>query len=73
MNADSLLIEPGRVNEPHEAQEFSDVLSQVAANGKPVIFCRNGADFAAVIPLEHLELLRETVAPSRGGSSGSAD
>lgn len=62
MKAESLLAEPSRVNEPHEAQEFSDVLSQVAVNGKPVIFCRNGVDFAAVIPLEYLELLRETVA-----------
>src|SRR5271154_6610765 len=62
MNAQALLTEPGRVNEPHVAQEFSDVLSQVAANGQPVIFCRNGADFAAVVSLEHLELHRETVA-----------
>jgi prevent-host-death family protein len=50
------------VDEPRAAQEYSDVLSQVAAEGKPVIVCRNGADLAAVISLEHLELLREVVA-----------
>jgi prevent-host-death family protein len=58
----SLLTEPGRVDEPRGAQEYSDVLSQVVAEGKPVIIRRNGEDLAAVIPLEHLELLREVVA-----------
>ena len=58
MSLQSLLTEPGRVDEPRAAQEYSDVLSQVAAEGKPVIVCRNGADLAAVISLEHLELLR---------------
>lgn len=58
----SLLAEPNRVDEPRAAQEYSDVLSQVAAEGKPLIVRRNGEDLAAVIPLEHLELLREVVA-----------
>jgi prevent-host-death family protein len=62
MTLQSLLTEPGRVDEPRAAQEFSDVLSQVAAEGKPLIVRRNGADLAAVIPLEHLELLREVAA-----------
>src|SRR5947208_2398919 len=62
MTVQSLLAEPGRVDEPRAVQEFCDVLSQVAAEGKPVIFRRNGADLAAVIPLECLELLREIVA-----------
>jgi prevent-host-death family protein len=62
MSVQSLLTEPGRVDEPRVAQEYSDVLSQVAADGKPVIVCRNGADLAAVIPLEYLELLREAIA-----------
>src|SRR6266849_6356116 len=62
MTVQSLLVEPGRVNEPQVAQEYSDVLSQVAADGKPVIVRRNGEDLAAVIPLEHLALLREVVA-----------
>jgi PHD/YefM family antitoxin component YafN of YafNO toxin-antitoxin module len=62
MSVQSLLTEPGRVDEPQGAQEYSDVLSQVSAEGKPVIVRRNGEDLAAVIPLEFLELLREVVA-----------
>src|SRR5271168_3381920 len=62
MIVQSLLTEPGRVDEPQAAQEYSDVLSQVAAEGKPVIVRRNGEDLAAVVSLEHLELLREVVA-----------
>ena len=38
------------------------MLSQVAAAGRPVIVRRNGEDLAAVIPLEHLELVREILA-----------
>jgi prevent-host-death family protein len=62
MTVQSLLTEPGRVDEPQVAKEFSDVLNQVVAEGKPMIVRRNGTDLAAVIPLEHLELLREVVA-----------
>jgi prevent-host-death family protein len=58
----SLLTEPGRVDEPRLVEEYSNVLTQVAADGKPVIVCRNGADLAAVIPLAHLEVLREAQA-----------
>jgi antitoxin (DNA-binding transcriptional repressor) of toxin-antitoxin stability system len=59
MTVPSLLREPGRVDEPRAAQEYADVLSQVAAAGQPVIVRRNGEDLAAIIPLEHLELVRE--------------
>lgn len=62
MTVPSLLEEPGRVDEPREAREYAEVLSQVAAAGRPVIVRRNGADLAAVIPLEHLELVREVLA-----------
>src|SRR4051794_15748173 len=62
MTTQSLLSEPGRVDEPRAAQEYSDVLTQVATGRRPVIVCRNGEDLAAVIPLEHLELLREMLA-----------
>jgi hypothetical protein len=62
MTIQPLLIEPGRVDEPRVAQEFSDVLNQVVAEGKPMIFRRDGEDLAAVIPLEYLEFLREVVA-----------
>ncbi len=62
MTVPSLLTEPGRVDEPQAAQEYSEVLSQVAAERRPVIVRRNGEDLAAVIPLEHLELVREVLA-----------
>jgi hypothetical protein len=62
MPSQSLLAEPGHVDEPQAVQEYSDVLSQVAIDGKPVIVRRNGADLAAVIPLVYLELLREVLA-----------
>ncbi|MEX2140628.1 MAG: hypothetical protein WD894_15300 [Pirellulales bacterium] len=55
----SLLTEPNRVDEPNAAREYSDMLSQVASDGRPVIVRRNGADLAAIVPLEHLELVRE--------------
>src|SRR5271163_793864 len=59
MTSPSLLEEPRRVDEPQAAREYADVLSQVAAAGRPVIVRRNGEDFAAVVPLEHLEVVRE--------------
>jgi PHD/YefM family antitoxin component YafN of YafNO toxin-antitoxin module len=62
MRVQSLLTEPGRVDEPQGVQEYSELLTQVSAQGKAVIVRRNGADLAAVIPLEYLELLREVVA-----------
>jgi prevent-host-death family protein len=62
MTVQSLLTEPGRVDEPRAVQEFSEVLSRVAAEGRPVIVRRNGEDLAAVIPLKHLELVREILA-----------
>src|SRR5262249_2974990 len=62
MTEPSILVEPSRVDEPHGALEYSNVLSQVAHEGRPVIVRRNGEDLAAVVPLEHLELLRELLA-----------
>jgi hypothetical protein len=56
------LQELGRVDEPQAVPQFSDVLSHVAVEGKPVIVQRNGSDLAAVIPLEYLDLLREVLA-----------
>ena len=58
----SLLEEPGRADEPAAAQEYADVLSQVASAGRPVIVRRNGEDLAAVIPIEQLHLMREILA-----------
>ena len=62
MSVPSLLEEPGRVDEPVAAGEYAEVLSQVAAAGRPVIVRRNGEDLAAVIPLEYLRLVREVLA-----------
>jgi PHD/YefM family antitoxin component YafN of YafNO toxin-antitoxin module len=56
------VLKPGRVDEPRAAQEYADVLSRVAADQKPVIVQREGADLAAVIPLEYLELLQDLLA-----------
>jgi PHD/YefM family antitoxin component YafN of YafNO toxin-antitoxin module len=57
-----LLAEPGRVDEPEAVQAYSQVLTQVASEHRPVIVRRNGADLAAVIPLEHLQLLQDLLA-----------
>ena len=62
MTVQSLFDEPTYVEEPRAVQEYADILSQVAAEGKPVVVRRNGADLAAVIPLEYLELVREILA-----------
>jgi len=62
MYSPSLLEEPGRVDEPRAGRGYSEVLTQVATERRPVIVRRNGEDLAAVVPLEHLELLREIVA-----------
>ncbi len=58
----ALLDEPQRIDEPSESLRFVEVLTQVAASGEPIIVRRAGEDFAAVIPLGHLELLRDVLA-----------
>jgi hypothetical protein len=54
--------EPTHVDEPEVAAGYAAVLSQVAQQGQPVIVRRDGEDLAAVIPLEHLELMRDLLA-----------
>jgi hypothetical protein len=54
--------ELGRVDEPRDLEDYAAVLSRVAAERRPVIVRRDGADLAAVIPLEHLALLQEILA-----------
>jgi prevent-host-death family protein len=54
--------EVDRVDEPRAANEFSEILNRVATERRPVIVRRDGNDLAAVIPLEHLEVLREALA-----------
>jgi hypothetical protein len=62
MTRQPLLIEPERVDEPQRVQEYAEVLNRVASKRQPVIVRRGGTDFAAVIALEHLELLQELLA-----------
>ena len=62
MMTPTILPEPGHVDEPQQAGDYAAVLSQVAANRQPLIVRRNGADLAAVVSLEHLELMREVLA-----------
>lgn len=62
MTTPFVLPEPGHVDEPQQAGDYAAVLSDVAARHQPVIVRRNGADLAAVVPLEHLELMREVLA-----------
>jgi PHD/YefM family antitoxin component YafN of YafNO toxin-antitoxin module len=62
MNVQSLLQEAGRIDEPRAVEGYSEVLTRVASEGRPVILRRNGADLAAVIPLQYLELLQELLA-----------
>ena len=57
-----LLSEPDLVDEPQQVQDYWGLVSRVAATRHPVIVRRGGADVAAVIPLEDLELLRELLA-----------
>jgi hypothetical protein len=72
MTSKSLLDEPGRVDEPKVAREYAEVLSQVAAAGRPVIVRRNGEDLAAVISLKHLALIREILARQEVERSAAA-
>ena len=54
--------ELGRIDEPQVADEYAAVFSQVATGHRAVIVRRNGQDLAAVVPLEHLELISEELA-----------
>jgi hypothetical protein len=71
MISQSLMDEPGRVDEPAAAQGYADVLSLVASAGRPVIVRRNGEDLAAVVPLEQLELVREILARQEAEASAA--
>lgn len=51
-----------RIDEPESAQAYSDVLSQVASGGQSLIVRRGGIDLAAVISVEHFELLQDALA-----------
>jgi len=55
---------PGHINEPRTVEEYANVLSRAAADGLPVIVRRGGSDFAAVVPLEYLDIVEEALARS---------
>lgn len=55
----ALLCEADHVDEPQQVQDYRGLVSRVAATQHPVIVRRDGADVAAVIPVEYLGLLRE--------------
>lgn len=54
--------EPWHLDEAQLAQGCAAVLSQVAAERRPVIVQRGGADVAVVVPLEYLELIQDSLA-----------
>lgn len=57
-----MVPEPTHVDEPQLAQGYADVLSEVAASRQPIIVRRAGEDLAAVIPLEYLDLMHDSLA-----------
>jgi hypothetical protein len=57
-----MVPEPTHVDEPQLAQGYADVLSEVAAKRQPIIVRRAGEDLAAVIPLEYLDLMHDSLA-----------
>ncbi|MSU77720.1 MAG: hypothetical protein EXS16_06455 [Gemmataceae bacterium] len=56
------LSEFPHVDEPDEGSAYADLLTKVAADRQGVVVRRGGADFAAVVPLEFLDLLFDTLA-----------
>jgi prevent-host-death family protein len=55
-------IGPSRVDEPQAVEEYAEIMNRVAADRRPLIIRRNGTDIAAIVPLEHLEVLCEALA-----------
>jgi hypothetical protein len=58
----TLLEETCKVDEPCEGKDYAAMISRVAAECQAVIIRRDGNDIAAIIPLEHLERLRDALA-----------
>ena len=55
-------LTPDRIEEPNVVQEYAEVVSRVAADRRPVILRRAGADLAAVVPLEYFEMVQDVLA-----------
>jgi hypothetical protein len=62
MNSSGAMNQPRHLDESQLAAGYADVLSQVAADQRPVIVQRGGTDVAAVVPLEFLDIVRESLA-----------
>ncbi len=54
-------IEPVYVEEPHQLQDYADMLHRVAEDHRTVIVRRRGTAYAAIISLEHLQLLQDAL------------
>jgi len=56
------LQEPSHVDEPHEVQEYADVITRVAADGQAVVLRRAGTDVAVIVPVAYFDLMQEALA-----------
>lgn len=54
--------EPIHINESQLAAGYAEVLNQVASQQQPIIVRRNGENLAALVSIEHLELIRDSLA-----------
>lgn len=50
------------VDEPQQIEQLTEVFNRVVVNRQPVVIRRDGLDFAAVITMEHFELLQQALA-----------
>jgi prevent-host-death family protein len=55
-------IEPITVEEPRRIEEYDEVLNRVAVEHQPVVVSQRGVAVAAVISLDHLQLLQDALA-----------
>ena len=62
MDSSAAMNEPRHMDESQLAAGYADVLSQVAADQRPVILQRDGTNVAAVVPVEFLDIVRESLA-----------
>jgi len=54
--------EPSHIDEPLDAKDYQDAITRVAAEERPVVVRRNGADIAIIMPLAHYLLFQEAIA-----------
>ncbi len=62
METSAAMNAPRHMDESLLAADYADVLSQVAADQRPVVVQRDGIDIAAVIPVEYLAVIRDSLA-----------